>query len=214
MRAEVQHRMRGEVLAQIAIERAEGMGRREAFVKQQAHRVALDAHRRLYTDQHMAKLRTQHIDMPAIALMLARRRTPLRFNDCQVLLFAHMLIGADTRMHIGRRAVTLGIALQDRIAQCIHIGGQLHRIALTLHRSQRVVKALEHRQERRRAGAAGIGREVEQDHRDLALSTLALFQRDQLGHARGEHVCALAAHLHVLSIVGLLEGALPLATRT
>ena len=72
--------------------------------------------------------------------------------------------------------------------------------------------AIEHRQVRGRAGVAGVRREVEQHHRDLALGAFGAAQRDQAVDARGEHLGALDADVHVAALVVRREGAGPVAT--
>jgi hypothetical protein len=55
------------------------------------------------------------------------------------------------------------------------------------------VQRLEHRQVGGGAGVAGVRREVEQHHRDLALGALRAAQRHQPRDARGQGVGALGA---------------------
>ncbi len=51
MGAEMEHRVGGKILAQPAVESAERMGRGEAALEQQAHRIAFVAERRLDADE-------------------------------------------------------------------------------------------------------------------------------------------------------------------
>ena len=60
MGAEVEHRVGAEAVAQVAVEGREGVGRREAALEEQAHRVALEAEGRLHADEHAAEARAEH----------------------------------------------------------------------------------------------------------------------------------------------------------
>ena len=65
---------------------------------------------------------------------------------------------------------------------------------------------------RRRAGCAGVGREVEQDHRQLARRALRPPQHDQLGDLRRQRLGALGAALHFAGQARRGERAAPSAT--
>ena len=110
-------------------------------------------------------------------------------------------------VHIGLHAVLRRIAMQQSVAQIIGRTGHLDRIAFGLERAQRVEQRLEHRQIRSGADAAGVGREVEHHHGQLAVLGVFLAQTHQPLHARGQHLGALGAGEHVLCLLGLGEGA-------
>ena len=74
--AEMQHRVGAEVLAQPAVEGGEGVGRREALLEQQPHRVALVAEGGLHADEDVAEARAEHEDRAAVALLAARAPDP------------------------------------------------------------------------------------------------------------------------------------------
>ncbi len=109
-----------------------------------------------------------------------------------------MVIGGDAHRDIGRGAVALGVAVQDGIAQIVHRRGQIDLIAGILHRVHRVVQRGKHRQIGRRAGGAGIGREVENHHRHFALVVRGAAQRHQLGDAGGQRAGALLVRHHLV----------------
>ena len=93
--AEMQHRVRAEVLLEIAIEGGEGMGRREAPLEQEPHRVALVAEARLEPDEHLAELGSEHEDRRAVAEHLARSGAPLTFDLGQMSFAADMVFGRE-----------------------------------------------------------------------------------------------------------------------
>ena len=76
MGAEVQHRIRAEILAHPAVEGREGVGRGEALLEQQAHRVAFVAEGGLDADEDVAEALAEHEQRAAVALLLAGRRAP------------------------------------------------------------------------------------------------------------------------------------------
>ncbi len=80
MGAEMQHRMRAEILAQIAIEGGEGMRRREALLEQQPHRIAFVAEGGLHADEDIAEVRAENEDVAPVGLETAGRRAPLRLD--------------------------------------------------------------------------------------------------------------------------------------
>ena len=49
-----------------------------------------------------------------------------------------MVVGGDARVHIGVGAEARGIAVEDALAQRVDVGRHLDRVALALHRLQRV----------------------------------------------------------------------------
>ncbi len=202
MGPEMQDRMGPQVLAQIAVEGGEGVGRGEAVLEQEPHRIALVAEGRLDADEDIAEGGTQHEDRAAVALLAARRRAPLRLDLGQMRLVADMLVGRDAGMDIGIRAEALGIAVDDPLAQLVHRGRQLDRIALGLERAERVVKRFEHAQIGRGADRAAIGREVEQDDREAALGGRGAAQLDQPGDPRRQHAGALVVEALVARPIG------------
>ena len=205
----MQHRIGGEILADPAIERAERMRRREPALKQQPHRVALEAERRLQAHEHIAELLAEHEDRGAIGVVLARRRAPGGLDLVEPGLLADMIVERDPRADRAVHAVGLA-AVDHQRPQRVDVSRHIDRVARLLHRRQRVEQALEHREIRRRAGGAGIGRKVEQHDGDLARRPLGATQPDQLAHAPGQcrrpllmdHHVARAAHA-VAAVAGL-----------
>ena len=130
VRAKVQHRVGGVVIAQVAVKGAEGVRGGAAGFKQQAHRVAFIAKARLHRDHHLAKVCTQHKDGLAVGQVLARRRAPLRFDLVQPAFVLHVVAGVDGVQHIGLRAVLAGVALQQAVAQVVHAVWQCDLVAL------------------------------------------------------------------------------------
>ena len=136
--AEVQHGVGFEVFAQVAVEGRERMRRSQALLKQQAHRVALVTEGRLHANQHVSELFAQHHDGLAIAELLARRWAPLSLDLRQPALAAHMVIGGYQGVHIAVGPVLRSVADQHAVAQRVHIGRHVHRVALGLHGGERV----------------------------------------------------------------------------
>ena len=180
---------------------------RQAFFKQQAHRVALITKRRLNADQHIAKLFAQHKDRTAVAELAAWCRAPLGFNVLEPALAPHVVVGRNQGVDVGVSAVLRGVAVQQRIAQRVYAGRQVYCVALRLHTGQGVHQRLKHRQVRGGADVAGVGRKVEQHDGHFAFAARAALEGHQLGHARGQHGGALGAGMHVLRGVCGLEGA-------
>ena len=154
MRAEMQHRMGAEILAEVAVEGREGMGGREVALEEQPHRVAFVTEGRLDADKHIAEALAQHMDVAAVALLPAGGRAPLRLDLRQMGLAPHVVVGRDAAMDIGVRPEALGIALENAIAQRIHGGRHLDRVAIALQGLQGIEQQLEDAEESRRAGAA------------------------------------------------------------
>ena len=209
MGAEVQHGVGVEILAQPAVIGAEGVGRRKTPLEQQTHRVAFIAEARLDADKHVAELLAQHEDVAPVGQLPPRRRAPLPLDLVQMRLAAHMVVGADAGVHVGVLTEAVGVALQHPVAQRIDAFGNLDRIARVAQRAQRVEQRLEHRQERRRAGGARVGRKVEDGQRDAPLGPPGAAQADHLFHAARQHLGALGAHVHVAGrgAVGEVAGA-------
>ena len=88
----MQHRMRPEILAEVAVEGREGMGRGEAALEQSAHRITLDAEGRLDPDEDVAKMRAEHEQAAAIALLASGCRPPLPLDFGEVALAADMVV--------------------------------------------------------------------------------------------------------------------------
>ena len=172
MGAEMQHRLGAEILGEPAIEGGESMGRCEAALKQQAHRVALIAETGLHADEHVSKLHAKDEDVAAIGLNPARRRPPDGLDFLQPGGAPHMLIHINARADIGGGAELLAVAVDDHLAQDIVVFWDIHRVASCLHRGQRVVQRGENTQISRGASGPGIGREVEQHGRDFAFGAL------------------------------------------
>ena len=173
------------------------MRRRKALLEEQAHRIALIAEARLDADEDIPEALAEHEDRGAVALLAAGRGTPLRLDLGEPALAPDMVAGADPDMDIRHRAIARGIALDDRLAQPIDAVGNRDAVALGPHRQQRPVQRFEHREIGRRAGVAGIGREVEQHDADLAFGPGRAPQRHQLLGPCRQHLGALGADMHV-----------------
>ena len=212
MGAKVQHRIGLVVLAQIAVEGAEGVCGGKAFFKQQAHRVAFITKGGLHSDQHIAQLQAQHKQAAAIGQVLARGRAPLGFNLTQPFFVLDMVRHWNVVHHIGLGAVLSGVAMQQRFTQRIDTFRQLHLVALRGQVVQGVEQGFKHRQISCGAHGTRIGWEVENHHRDLAVGTFGLTQVNQLLHPGRQHVRAFGASEHVLGLVCFGEGASTLAT--
>ena len=203
MGAEVEDGIGREVLAQVAVEGRESMGRREALLEQQPHRVTFVAKGRLDADQNIAEALAQHMDRRAIGLLAAGGWTPLRLDFVQMRFTPHMLISVNAMHHIGIRAEAFGIALEDTRLKLVDGGGNFDVIAIRFHGGQRVEQRLEHGQEGRRANCTRVWREVEQHDRNLAVVLRCLPQCHLPGDAGGKHCGAFGMHLHAaLALVG------------
>ena len=200
-----------EILAQVAVERREGMCRGKALFEQQTHRVAFVAEGRLHADEDIAELRAEHEDRGAVALLAAGSGTPLPFNLVEPAFAAHMGVGGNPGVYVGVCTEPLAIAVDDPGAQLIDGGGHIHRIAFALHGAKRHVKRGKDRQVRSRAGVAGIGREVEQHDRHLTLGAFGAPQPHQTVDARRQHFCPFDAGMHVAVVVAGGEGAAAMA---
>ncbi|MCU0620799.1 MAG: hypothetical protein MUC69_04770 [Gemmatimonadales bacterium] len=183
MGAEVQQHVDPFVLAQPAIERREGVRRREAALEEEAHRVALVAHRGLHRHQHVPEARPEHQQPAAIRLLPPRRRPPLRLELGEVRVAAHVIVDRQPGHHVRGRPELLGVAARDALPQRVDAVGHLHLVARGRHRAQQVEQRLEDAQVRRRAGVAGVGREVEQHDPDAPLGARRAAQRHQACHA-------------------------------
>ena len=172
------------------------MGGGEAGFEEQPHRVALITKARLHADEGIAEHGAKHMDARAIGLLAARRRAPGLLNLRQPALAADMGVGGDAMGHIGQCAILLRIALEDAVAQRIHALRHIDGVAGGLQCPEGIVQRFEHREIRGGAGIAGIGREIEDDERDLARRALPPAQIDQLAHAGGQHGRALHLGQH------------------
>ncbi|MCY1169564.1 hypothetical protein D9M73_96090 [compost metagenome] len=211
MRAEMQHGVRAEILAQPAIESGKGVRRGETALEQQAHRIAFIAERRLQADEDIAELAPKDLHRGAIGLQLAGCRPPTRLDLGQPRFARDDAVGGDAGMDIGLGAIARGIAVQDRVAQRIHAGGHLHSIAFARQPLQRRVERGEHAEELRGARRPGMGREVEQHDGNALLGIGGAAQGDDFGGARGERFGALAAALHRADFACRREGTAALA---
>ena len=146
------------------------MGRREALLEQQPHRVALVAEGGLHADEDVAELRAEHEDR---APSLCCR--PGAGPHCASISRSQR--SRRTWSSAGMRAWTLACA-PKRCARCRRgsrsrssstSAGQVDGVAVGAQRPQRAGTASRRRQEGGRAGAAGVRREVEQHHGDPAL---------------------------------------------
>ena len=193
----MQHGIGLQVVAEPAIEGGEGVGRGEAALEEQAHRVALIAEGGLDADEDVAEGGAEDLDAPAVGLGAARRRTPLDLDLLQMRLAADMVVGADPGVEIGGGAVEGGVAEEQRIAQGIDGRRQVDAVARGGHRLQRVEERGEDREIGGGAGGAGIRREVEEDDGDAALGDRSAPQGDQPVDPGGQHGGPLPVNGHV-----------------
>ena len=182
------------------------MGRGEAALEQQPHRVALVAEGRLHPDEDVAELRAEHEQVGAVGLVAAGRRTPLGLDLREVGFPAQMVLGRDAGVDVGLGAEALGVALQDRRPQRIDALRHLHGVAVRRQAPQGVEQGRVDRQERRGAGGAGIRREVEQHHGEPAPGLRRAAQGDEALHPLGEPRGPLGMHAHVPGVVAARRG--------
>ena len=201
MGAEMQDRIRTEILAQIAVEGTEGVSRRKALLEQQPHRVALVAEGRLHADEDISEMRAENENVAPVGLVPAGSRAPLRFDLGQPALLADMLVGRHAMRDIGIGAEALRVAVENAASQVVDIGGQVDLVAAGFQRRECIVQRLEHRQIRRGTGRAGIRRKIEQHDGELALRALRPAQRDEFGNPCCQHRGAFAMGGHGASRV-------------
>ena len=212
VRAEMQHGIGPEVLPDPAVEGREGVRRRKALLEEQPHRVALVAEGGLDADEDVSELRPEHEDRRAVGLVPPGGGSPLALDLAQVPLALDVVGRRNADMHIGVGAVPLAVAVDDAAAQLVDARRHVDRVAFAGQRAQRAEQRFEHREEGGRAGVAGIGREVEQHHGDLALRALGAPERDQPVDARRQRLGPLGTGLHVAVVDSGGEGAVALAT--
>src|SRR5208283_109124 len=169
MRAEMQRDVGAEVFADVTIEGGKGVRRREPTLEEQPHRIALVAEGGLQANEHIAEALTQNEQRAAIALVTAWRGPPLRLDFGEMPFAADMGLGRDARMNIGVCAIARGVADENAFAQRLFAGRDIDRIARRRHALEEFVERREDSQKGRGASAAGVGREIEQNDRDLAL---------------------------------------------
>ena len=80
MGAEVQRRVGREVVAQVPVEGGEGVGRGEALLEQEPHRVALVAEGRLDADEDIAEALAEDLDRGPVCLVATGSGPPLAFD--------------------------------------------------------------------------------------------------------------------------------------
>ena len=195
--AEVQHGVGAEVLADPAVEGGEGMGGGEALLELEAHGVALVAEGGLDTDEDVTEGLAEDEEGTAIGLQATRRRSPLLLDLPQPLLAPDMVVGAHPGVDVGVGAIAGGVAIDDGLAQHVNGLGHLDTVAGGLHLPEGVVQGGEDRQVGGGAGVAGVGREVEQHHGDLALGARGLAQAHQALDTLRQNLDTLVVGLHV-----------------
>ena len=144
MGAKVQHGIGLKTLTQVAVEGAEGMGRRKTTFKQQAHGVTLVAKAGLHGHQHFTKLSAQYKQLAAIGQIFARCRPPLVFNLPEIFLFTEVLRHRNSVVHIGLHPPLVAVALKHRSAQSVHAFRHFHAVAFCRQVVQGVVERLKH----------------------------------------------------------------------
>ena len=197
VRAEMQHGMRPEILAEVAVEGREGMRRSEAALEQEPHRVTLDAEGRLDSDEDVAEMRAEHEQAAAVALLASRRRTPLPLDLAQVAFAADMVVDGNTQGDIGMGAEACGVADEQPGAQRVGSRGNVDDIASAFCGKQGVVQRSVDAEIGRRPNGAGVGRKAEQHDRQLALVARRLAQLDETRDARRQHGRPLGNDVHV-----------------
>ena len=140
MGAEVQDGVRGEVLAQIAVERRKGVRWRKAAFEEQPHRIALVSEAWLQPNEDIAKLRAQHKDRVSVAEGLARRGSPLSFDLRKVTLATQMIVQQNALVDIGVGSKARGIALGQTQSKLVAGRGNVDTIAAVAKRDERVVQ--------------------------------------------------------------------------
>jgi hypothetical protein len=196
MGAEVKNGVGGEILPQPAVKGRESVGRREAALEEQPHRIALIAEGWLDADEQLSKACAEHVDGAAVALLPAGSRAPLRFDRAQVRLAPDMIVGGDAGGDVGIGAEPLRIAAENGLAQHIDIGWNVDIITVVAKPQQGCLQRLPNREMGGGAGGACIGRKVKQHDRQRALGPGLAAQRDHAARFGGERGGAfrMAAH--------------------
>ena len=108
-----------------------------------------------------------------------------------------MVVHRDAGMHVGMGAIALCVAVNDALAQLVHVGRYLDPVAAGLEGLEGIEERVEDREIGSGAGVAGVGREVKQHDGDLAVPARGVAQGDQLLYPSRQGLGALAVGLHV-----------------
>ena len=76
----------------------------------------------------------EHVNGCAVALLFAGRGTPLRLDLFEVSLAANMIVDGDALVHIGHGPELCRIAVDDPVAQVVHVARQVDAIACAFQR--------------------------------------------------------------------------------
>ena len=213
MGSKVQHRMGAEVFAQPAVKGAEGMGRCEALLEQQAHRIALVAEAGLDPDEDLSKLGTQYEEGATVGLLSAGCRPPSCLDILQPRFAADVIVDRNTHRDVCVGAMLLGIALQQVCTKRLLGLREFDVVALVPHGAQRGIEGGEDVEIGGRAGCPAIRRKVEEHDRNLALGNPSFTQGHQFGDAGCQGLRPVVANVHILG-AGCFEAAMTMAALT
>src|SRR5215510_7055322 len=104
MRPDVHHRIRLKDSLEVCIQSHETMMRRTAFGREQSHRIAFIAKRRLDSDKHISKTMTQHQDLASVRVDRPRSLPPLRLDITDVRAQEPIFIRAHTIRNVSERS--------------------------------------------------------------------------------------------------------------
>src|SRR5215510_13652822 len=104
MRPDVHHRIRLKDSLEVCIQSHETMMRRTAFGREQSHRIAFIAKRRLDSDKHISKTMTQHQDLASVRVDRPQTLPPLALDITEVGAEDLIFIGAQTIRNVRKRS--------------------------------------------------------------------------------------------------------------
>ena len=148
------------------------MGRREAVLEQQPHRVALVAEDGLEADEDVAELVAEDEDAAPVRTGRGRGRDPSPSRSRAAAASGGRFRGGDAGGDVGGLAEAAALPPQDGVAQGVDGGGRGDVVAVGLHRVQDVVEAFEDAEVGGGADRAGVRREAVEDDGDPALRGL------------------------------------------
>ena len=169
MGAEVEHGIRTPDLLQVGVIGSEAMMGTGAAGVQKPHGVALVAEGGLHADEHVAEVATEHQQVLAIAVEVARRLAPVLLQpfgvrgETFVLLHAHAVRDRELRSSLHR----FGIVDHGFHQTLRSLRQVLDVVPLGLHLLHHPMDGAEHIEVGRRADIAFVRREAE--HRDRQL---------------------------------------------
>ena len=207
MGAEMQHRMGAEILAQPAVEGRERVRRREALLEQQPHRIAFVAEGGLDADEDVAEALAEHEDgccrrsagCPAPGPTGPRSRC--RWRSRRTWSSAR-----DARVHVGVGAEARGVAVEDALAQRVD-AWPARRPCSPRAASPAACCSSDSNTDRKAAVPVlpAFGGKLKSTVATLRSARSRAAQVDQPADARGQHVGALDAAVHVVRAADVLE---------